>query len=354
MERVEPRTVPVADRLIGPGQRVFVIAEAGVNHDGALTRALALVDAARDAGADAVKFQVFDADELATRAAGAADYQRAAGCAPTQRDLLRRLELSDADFARIRAHCDATGVLFLATPFGVRDLARLLELAPPAIKLASTDLNHVPLARAAAATGLPVIVSTGAATYAEIEAARARWNAWDAADRLILMHCVSCYPTPVDAANLRAIASLHALSGAPVGFSDHTTSIETGAWAAAAGACVLEKHLTHDRDAAGPDHAASLEPAAFRAYVARVRAVEAALGSGALGHGALENDVRVAARRSVVAAIDLPAGVRLDADLLAVKRPAGGIGPEDFDDLIGRRLAVAVARDTPLVWSMLL
>lgn len=348
-----PRAVPVADRLVGPGQRVFIIAEAGVNHDGALARALALVDAARDAGADAVKFQIFDADELTTEAAAAAEYQRAAGSASTQRELLSKLQLSDADFARIRAHCDARDILYLATPFSPRDVARLMALTPPAIKLASTDLNHVPLARAAATTGLPLIVSTGAATRAEIDAALARWRAWHAADRLILMHCVSCYPTPTDAANLRAIAALEQLSGVPVGFSDHTTSLDIGAWAVVAGACVLEKHLTHARDAVGPDHAASLDPAGLRAYIARVREVEAALGGGALGCRELERDVRAAARRSVVAAVDLPAGARLDADVLALKRPAGGIGPEAFDELIGRRLTVAVARDAPLAWSML-
>jgi N,N'-diacetyllegionaminate synthase len=351
----------VGARTIAAGQPAYIIAEAGVNHDGDPETALRLIDIAADADADAVKFQLFSADALATIVAPLADYQRGAfdgeptGTRPPadQREMLRRLELRPRDWARLRAHCAARGIDFLVTPFGPDDVARLRELDVPAVKIASTDLDNPPLIRAAAALGKPLIVSTGAATEQEIDAAVARFESLGLRERLVLLHCVSCYPTPANAANLRAIGELHRRFGVPCGFSDHTALVESGAWAAAAGACVLEKHFTYDRAAAGPDHAMSLDAAGLREYVARVRACEAALGTGRLGMTPLEEPVRRVARRSVVAACDLPAGAQLTAERLAVKRPAGGIAPDQFDRLLGRRLKQAAPRDAQITWDML-
>ena len=347
-----PRCVMLGARRVGPGLSTYVIAEAGVNHDGDVSQALRLVDAAAEAGADAVKFQAFRAAELTPAAAPAAAYQRATG-AVDQQTMLAQLELTDDGFAAIAAHCRAAGIDFLATPFGPRDVARLVALDVPALKLASTDLDNLPLVRCAAATGRALLVSTGAATAEEIAGAVARLRSLDAADRLVLLHCVSCYPTPLAAANLRAVATLAAEFGVPAGLSDHTTSTQTGGWAVAAGACVLEKHFTLSRGAAGPDHAMSLTPDELRAYIAAVRDVETALGDGVLGMSALEHDVRRVARKSLVAARDLPAGAALTTADLCAKRPAGGITPAQIDMVVGRRLRQPVAADTPLTWDVL-
>ena len=363
-------TVMIGHRKVAHRERTYVIAEAGVNHDGRLEKALELVDVAVAAGADAVKFQVFRAAELVTAAAGVAEYHRASGgrgqrdmladpagaripSRTSQREMLAGLELSEGDFAQVRAHCVERGIEFLATPFGVHDVDRLLALHVRAIKIASTDLDNVPLLRKAADTGLPLIVSTGASTVEEIAECVERLRTWEAGDQVALLHCVSRYPTPLEAANLRAIAALRERFGVPCGFSDHTTSTRVGAWAVAAGACLLEKHFTLDCDAPGPDHSMSLDAEGFTAYVCGVREVEVALGSGAVGMTAPEGEVRAVARRSIVAAQPIRAGTVLSADLLTVKRPAGGIPPAELEALVGRHILVDVGADTTLKWDMI-
>lgn len=348
-----PRIGPVTlgNRAIGPGRPVFVIAEAGVNHDGCVGTALRLVDAAVQAGADAVKFQAFRADALVTSSGRPADYQRRS-CAPSsQREMLERLELTEADFARIKHHCDECGIEMIATPFDTSAVRMLAELGIVAIKIASTDLVTGPLLEAAAATALPLIVSTGASTREEIGGAIGSSPLRDARDRLILMHCVSCYPTPIEAMNLRAIMTLADTFQVPAGLSDHTLSTGTGGLAIAAGACILEKHFTLDREAAGPDHAMSLDPRQLESYVAGVREAERAMGSGALGMTDIESDVRSAARRSVVASVDIAAGDLLTPEMLALKRPGGGIPAAEIQRLTGRHAAVAIPRDTALTWD---
>ncbi len=344
--------VRIGRRDIGPGAATYLVAEAGVNHNGSLDTALRMIDAAADAGADAVKFQVFRAEDLTTAAAGLAAYQTRCG-SRSQRDMLADLELSDHDFARLKEHCDQLGVQFLATPFSPGDVDRLMELGVPAIKIASTDIDNPLLLEYAAQTRLPLIISTGTATEAEIRAAINRLLEGHIEHRLVLLHCVSSYPTPIEAANLRAIRTLERLFGLPAGYSDHTRSTEIGAWAVAAGARLLEKHFTLDRTATGPDHAVSLEPAELAAYFQAVRRVEQALGSGRLDMCALEADVRAVARKSVVARHDIPAGTTLVLDLLTVKRPGGGIPPDQLEHLIGRRTRIDVPRDTVITWDML-
>ncbi|MEK6798625.1 MAG: N-acetylneuraminate synthase family protein [Planctomycetota bacterium] len=345
--------VVISGRKIGPGARIFIIAEAGVNHDGDVVQALRMVELAADAGVDAVKFQMFRADELTTACASTAAYQRSATGVASQRDLLRRLELSISDFARIRQHCDLFGVIFLATPFGIQDLERVMNLGVAAIKIASTDLNNFPLLDAAAATRKPLLMSIGASTPEEIRTSVDRLGAAGAADRLVLMHCVSSYPTPPSDANLRAIHAIHEAFGLPVGYSDHTTSTMTGAWAAAAGACVLEKHFTLNPSAAGPDHAMSLSVERLAEYVAHARQAEIALGGGEIGLTSREQQVRQVARKSIVAAASITAGTRLNASMLTLKRPGTGIPADAFDRLIGRTTAVDIPGDTTLSWEML-
>lgn len=331
---------------------MLIVAEAGVNHDGSLEKALRLVDVAAQAGADVVKFQMFRAAELVTATAGTAEYQKTCA-ARSQRELLERLELSMADFKRICAHCRARAIEFLATPFGPHDVDRLVELGVRALKIASTDLNNPLLLRRAADTGLPLIVSTGAATAAEIAASVARLRQWGATERLILLRCTSAYPAPLATANLRAIGALRREHNVSCGFSDHTESTQIAGWAVAAGACVLEKHFTLDRAAPGPDHAMSLSPTQLAEYVAAARAAEMALGDGVLGMSAVEADVRTAARKSVVAAVRIPAGTVLTPELLTVKRPAGGIEPDQFDALLGRCAACDIPPDKVLTWDLI-
>ncbi|MFO0837192.1 MAG: N-acetylneuraminate synthase family protein [Phycisphaerae bacterium] len=343
--------VAIGERLVGDAP-AYIVAEIGVNHDGELRKALDLVDVAADAGADAVKLQIFDADDLVLPGARLAEYQRG-GPDDGQHALLKRLQLSFHECEHIRARCESRGVECLATPFGPRDVERLIALRLRAAKIASTDLNNVPLLRRASQTGLPLIVSTGASMADEIAACVERFESWGARERLILLHCVSAYPTPVESANLRAIGALADRFGVPCGFSDHTTSVQTGAWAVAAGASLLEKHLTLDRRANGPDHAMSLEPSEFAAYVREARAAEAALGDGELGFQAIEADVRAAARKSVVSAQPIPRGVAIRPEMLSIKRPAGGVSPDQLDAVVGRKLRIDIGRDTPITWDML-
>lgn len=349
-----PATAPVriGTRPIGAGAPAYVIAEAGVNHNGDVGAARRMIEVAAEAGADAVKFQVFRAAELTCGDAPTAAYQRGSG-GGSQRTLLERLELAASDLAALREHCERYGVEFLATPFAVSDARQLGDLGVRAVKLASTDLNHPPLVRAAVDLNVPVIASVGAATADEIAAAVARFGELDARQRLILLHCVSAYPTPLDAANLGAIGSLRERFGVPVGYSDHTQSTLTGGWAVAAGACVLEKHFTLSRRLPGPDQAMSLEPEALRLYIATIRDAEAALGSGTIGMTALEEDVRQVARRSVVMVCGVRAGTVLTAEMLTTKRPGTGIPADQLDAVIGRRIGRDVAADTLLAWDML-
>jgi len=344
--------VVIAGRRVGLGQPTLVVAEAGVNHNGCVETALRMVDVAVDAGADAIKFQLFRANELTTRDAPTAPYQLQRVGASSQRALLAKLELSFEDFRRIQRRCAERNLPFLLTPFSEPDVARAVDLGVVAIKIASTDLTNNPLLDAAAAAGLPMIVSTGAATVEEMCSAVERLKTRGTHGRLILLHCVSCYPTPLEALNLRAIEALRRTFGVPSGLSDHTPSVDAGAWAVAAGACALEKHFTLDPTAWGPDHAMSLSPWQLGEYVAQTRAIENALGTGILGMTEAERSVRDAARKSVVAAVDILAGTPLHSRMLALKRPGTGIPAAAIDRLVGRRATRNIPGDTMLAWDM--
>lgn len=346
------RVVALGDRRVGPGERVMIVAEAGINHNGSLATALEMVDAAADAGADAVKFQVFAAEQLATANATTAGYQKDNTGAATQRELLTNLELTDQEFAIIRERCADRRIIFLATPFSVGDVARLTALNVVAIKLASTDLTNVILQDEVAKTGLPLILSTGASSKQEIESCIQRLFEAGLGDRLILLHCVSRYPVPLASLNLGAIANLQRRSGLPCGFSDHSESVLTGGWAVAAGACMLEKHFTLDRSGKGPDHRMSLNVNQLRDYVQTARTVQQAMGRGKLGMDPLEQEVRNIASKSVVAAQGIEAGTLITREMLTVKRPGTGIAPTELGQLVGRCASQRIPLDTVLSWSM--
>lgn len=346
------KTLLIGNRAIGSSESVFVIAEAGVNHNGALETALQMVDAAARAGADAVKFQVFRARELTSCHAATVTYQKQATRHSTQQAMLKELELSEEQLSSIKSRCDERNIIFLGTPFGTGDVDQLVRLGVPAIKIASSDVNNNPLLETAAATSLPLIVSTGAATADELRECVRFLDRCGAASRLVLLHCVSSYPAPIDSINLRAIAALCETFETVVGFSDHTVSLQTGGLATMAGACVVEKHFTLDQTMTGPDHAMSLSPDELAEYIDSVRQAECARGSGTLGYCPREQEVRDAARRSIVSDQPIALGTRITRAMLALKRPGTGIPPGELDRLIGRTASQNIPSDTLLSWDM--
>lgn len=348
----EIRTVQIGSHRVGEGEPAFVIAEAGVNHDGSMGRALQMVDVAARGGADAVKFQLFSAKDLVTRRGPTAAYQLNATGDASQQAMLSRLELSDDACHQIRDRCKARSIMFLATPFGLFEVDRAVSLGVDAIKIASTDLTHTALLERAVTTSLPIILSTGASTEAEIRDAVTHIQTLGGGDRLILLHCVSRYPTPISAINLRSVSVLHHMFGVPTGLSDHTTEVDVGALAVAAGAGIIEKHFTLDPGATGPDHAMSLSPTQLGGYIAAIRRGESAMGRNEIGLTPEEHDVRTTATRSVVAAKDIPIGSVLTADMLTIKRPGTGIPAGAIQELIGRRACAPIKIDTTITWAM--
>jgi N-acetylneuraminate synthase len=351
----------------------LIIAEAGVNHDGSLKKALALVDAAADAGADIVKFQTFNAKALAGGAAKKADYQqRTTDAAESQLAMLERLELPQAAHRTLIERATERGIEFLSTPFDDASLAFLLSLRLPRIKIGSGDLTNAPLLHAAASAGATLILSTGMATLGEIEEAlgvlahgygpsddppgiaafRAAWRDPAArtalAQHVSLLHCTTEYPCPIGDVNLAAMATMQTAFQLPVGYSDHTDGFEVSVAAVALGATVIEKHLTLDRKAQGPDHAASLEPDDFRRMVAAIRNVERALGDGV--KSPKESEIRnvPVARKSIVAARALKAGEIIGPADITAKRPGGGRPPIDYWSLVGTAAPRALEPDDPV------
>jgi N,N'-diacetyllegionaminate synthase len=346
------RTIPVGDHQIG-GARCFVIAEAGVNHNGDLGLAGRLVDAAADAGADAVKFQTFRTAALVSAAAPKARYQvETTGGGESQQAMLARLELSAAAHAALKAHAARRSLVFFSTPFDEASADLLEGLGVALFKVPSGEVTNLPLLRHVAAKGRPVLLSTGMCTLDEVAVAVATVRA--AGDPpLAILHCVSAYPAPAEDTNLKAMDTLRERFGCPVGLSDHSLGIEIALAAVARGAALLEKHLTLDRTLPGPDHRASLEPADFAALVRGVRAVESALGDGVKRPMPSELDTRAVARRSLVAARALPAGHRIRPGDIAIKRPGTGISPAELDRVVGRTLTRDVAADDLLDWTTL-
>lgn len=332
------------------GEDVYVIAELGVNHDGSVDRAVELVGVAADAGADAVKLQLFDADLLMSRSAKLAAYQRAAG-EDDPVAMLRRLQLCASDMRPVIEEARRRGLHAIVTVFSTDLVEEAEGLGWDAYKTASPDIVHKPLLESLMRTGKPLIVSTGASTIDEV----ARAHDWlkAAKDRLALLQCVSSYPTPRELASIGAIEHLRARFETPVGYSDHTADEETGAIAAAFGASVLEKHLTYDRSARGPDHGASLDPRAFASYVRGVRLARRAdspTGDPRIGDPIkrvleCEGDVRSVSRQSIVSSRAMPAGHTITRDDLAVKRPGTGLPPEMLGDLPGRRTKKPIESD---------
>ena len=334
---------------------VFVIAEAGVNHNGDISMALQLCDAAKKTGADAVKFQTFRAEDLVVRGAPTAEYQVRQTGDQDQFLMLERLELSEAQHQKIKVHCNAIGIEFFSTPFSVNAVDMLVKLGVKRLKLSSGELTHRALVEHAAATQLPLLMSTGMGTMQEIIEA----VAWVSAARghlhdVVVMHCTSAYPAPDKTLNLLAMQSMARDLNIAVGYSDHSLGIEAPLAAVALGARVIEKHLTLDRNLPGPDHSASLESDEFLRMVQGIRRVSAMLGDGIKAPLPEELDTARVARRSVVAAVDIAAGDVITAHMLMCRRPATGIAPRDLQRVISQSARINIAAGSVLQWNQLM
>ncbi len=339
--------------------KTFIIAEAGVNHNGSDELALKLVDTAAMCGADAVKFQTFSADKLVGTGAEKAEYQRQATGDGSQHSMLKALEMSEALHRRIVARCEERGIEFMSTPFDAEAANFLLGLGMRRIKVPSGELTNDPFLAFLAAKGVPLIVSTGMATLDEIVHATkviadARINAGyqgALAESLTILHCTSNYPAQCSDVNLRAMQTIAEATGMPVGYSDHTLGTAVSTAAVALGACVIEKHFTLDRNMAGPDHQASLTPDELSALVRQIRDVTAAMGSTVKAPTASEWPIRALVRRSVTLRRDVAAGTRLSAEDLVLLRPGHGIPPGQMQDVLGRFLTRAMPSGTTLRWE---
>lgn len=327
--------------------KTLIIAEAGVNHNGDMAMACALIDAAADAGADLVKFQTFDADRLVTGSARKADYQTKTTAADeSQRDMLKRLELSAAMHEQLIAHSARRGIEFFSTAFDLDSLDYLMGLGMARTKVPSGEITNLPYLRKVGSYGKPVILSTGMATLGDIEAALAVLEAAGTPrDRITVLHCSTEYPAPMAEVNLLAMPALARAFGVRVGYSDHTEGIEVAIAAVALGACVIEKHFTLDRSLPGPDHRASIEPDELARMVSSIRNIELALGDGVKRPSASEEKNRLVARKSLVAARAIAKGELFSEENLVAKRPGTGISPMRLDEWLGRPAARDFAPD---------
>jgi N-acetylneuraminate synthase/N,N'-diacetyllegionaminate synthase len=340
--------------LIGPkevGRSVVVVAEAGLNHNGNLKRALRMVDEAARTGADAIKFQTFRTERVVSHSAPKAVYQRKTSRGKTQLDMLRSLELSQADFVTVSRRARERRVMFLSTAFDCESADFLDSIGVPAFKIGSGEITNLPFLEHVARKGKPIILSTGMSYLEEVRDAISAIHS-QGNDRIVLLHCVSSYPANPEDSNLRAIQTLRDTFNVPVGFSDHTMGTEIAIAAAALGAVLIEKHFTLSRKLRGPDQKASLEPKEFAQMVRGIRLVEQAQGSGVKAPTKEEEKMRLVARRSIVSSVNIREGQLISEDMVDFKRPGTGICPKDIRLLLGKRAAHNIRRDEVLTWDM--
>ncbi len=329
----------------------YIIAEAGVNHNGDIQLAEQLIDMAKDAGANAVKFQTFKAEESTGRYAEKAAYQKNNDpTRETQLEMIRKLELPFEDFARLQEYCNKKQIDFISTPDGTESLQYLVKLNIPFIKIGSTEVTNYPFLREIANTGRPVILSTGMSTLGEVEKALDTIYAMGN-QKVTLMHCTTDYPTAIENVNMNAMLTLKNAFHVPVGYSDHTLGFEAAVAAVAMGAVVIEKHITLDRNLPGPDHKASMPPEEFCEYVKHIRNVELLLGDGRKKPTEHERGIMKQARRSILAKQGLKKGTVLSKEMFCYKRPGDGIWPEYADILAGRVLKRDIGEEEKILWE---
>jgi len=341
----------IAGRKIGPGHPCFIIAEAGVNHNGDIELARRLIDVAVDAGVDAVKFQSFKAEGVVSTSAPKAEYQlETTNTDESQLDMLRKLELSRQAHLELQAYCQERSILFLSTPFDRESVDLLVEMDVPGFKIGSGEVNSLPHLVYIASKGKPVILSTGMSYLGEVyEAVRVMRNA--GCPQIAVLHCVSNYPAEPSDINLKAIPAMAAALDVPIGFSDHTVGNTVLLAAVAIGACIIEKHFTLDKTMTGPDHRASVDPEELKLMVQTIRSVESALGTGIKAPAATEEHNRKIVRRSVAAASDIVKGQVLNESDLTLLRPGSGIPPSLLSEVAGRTARKDFRSGEIIVWS---
>jgi len=331
--------------------KVFIIAEAGVNHNGSLDLAYQLVDVAKEAGADAIKFQTFKAENVVSKLADKAEYQKkTTGSDKSQLEMIKKLELSFEDFVKLKKYCDKKEIMFLSTPFDYQSIDFLYDLVD-IYKIPSGEIINYPYLKHIATKNKPLIMSTGMANLGEIEEAINIIRSVNSEAKISLLHCTTNYPTPYEEVNLKAIQTLAAAFKLPVGYSDHTLGIEVPIAAVARGAKIIEKHFTLDKKLPGPDHKASLEPSELKEMVKAIRNIEMALGDGIKKPNKSETEIMKVARRSLIATRDIRAGEIIKESDIAIKRPGTGILPKFKEIVIGMKLINDIRQDEPFRWE---
>jgi N-acetylneuraminate synthase/N,N'-diacetyllegionaminate synthase len=338
------KTIKILNKFVGEQQPIFIIAEAGVNHNGKIEFAKKLVDIAANSGADAVKFQTFKTENLVTYNLESADYvKKNIGKNIKQHDMIKSLELNYQDFTNLKNYCDKKKIIFLSTPHSF-DAIDYLENLVPAYKFGSGDLTNIPALKYAAKKGKPIILSTGMSTLNEvkvaIESIRSNGN-----DKIIALHCTTNYPCPIDEVNLRAMITMKNQLDCFVGFSDHTMGITASIAATSLGAVLIEKHFTIDRNLPGPDHKASLEPIELKNMVTEIKNIEKILGDYEKKPTLNEEKIISIVRKSIVAKNGIEKGSIIREDMLVIKRPGTGLEPNYIHKIIGKKTKRKIQRD---------
>ncbi len=330
--------IKISNRKIGNGYPVFFIAEAGVNHNGSLELGKQLIDVAVEAGADAVKFQTFKAEELNTETAPKSSYHietTGSDSKQTWFELLKTQEISKEMHLELMDYCRKRKIIFMSTPYGEQSADLLEQLGITAFKIASTDTNNTPFLEYVAQKGIPMIISTAMATMEEVEMAVGTLRKAKL-DEFVVLQCTGNYPTSLENTHLRVMNTFRKKLNCLVGYSDHTQDMINPVAATAMGACIFEKHFTLSKDLPGPDHRMSLEPHELKATVDLIRKTETALGSKNKRVLTEEEENRSKLRKSIVAVVDIPKGTRLKREMLAIKRPGYGIAPSKLNNLLGK------------------
>jgi N-acetylneuraminate synthase/N,N'-diacetyllegionaminate synthase len=337
---------------IGPRYPVFIIAEAGVNHNGDIDMALRLVREAKRVGADCVKFQTFKAERVVTEEAPKSAYQlTTTSPGESQVDMLRKLELDESAYEDLMAECREEDILFLSTPYNIEDVDFLDSLGVPAFKIASGQAVEPYFLEYVARRGKPILLSTGMCNLAEVDRA-VRVVRGVGNDQIVVLQCTTNYPSAIEDCNLRSIVTMRDALDVPVGYSDHTKGLIAATASVALGACIVERHFTLDKALLGPDHSSSSDPEEFGALVRQIREVEVALGSGVKYPSDIEQENAVGMRRSIVAKGRIRCGQAIMADMLTFKRPATGLKPELLHELVGRVATCDIKADQMLSWEM--
>lgn len=346
------QTFKIGKHTIGTGHPTFVIAEAGVNHNGDPELARQLIDIAAEAGADAVKFQTFKAKDGMTREVKKASYQATnTGSDGSMYDMIKRLELEYDVFRELKVYADQKGIIFLSSPH-TPDATPFLADFIPAFKIGSGDLDNLPFLQEAASYGLPMILGTGMSDLDEVkEAIQAIREA--GGHEIAVLHCTTSYPCAMKDVNLNAMLTMQQELDVWVGYSDHTPGIVVPVMAVAHGAPVIEKHFTIDKEMEGPDHKASLDPAELKAMIKAIRDAEAALGYAEKKPTPQENEIKPLVRKSLVANVPIPAGTVITADMLITKRPGTGIRPKQLSEVLGKKATEDIEEDTLIHWTQL-